>query len=354
MHACIYIHAYGVQEKWKQAGPMASEEKNSRFRKSRTFSLDPKSDQLLQDQAEKEGLPVSRLMDRLIKTRYAEESESRPTIITALNNKGGVAKTTTISNLAVLFAEKGYKVLAVDIDPQGSLSQLFNVFDQEKTKPCIADVMVGDQKGVRKGLEDVMVEGVRENLDIVPSSLRFIGAENNISKGSVGVDARLRNAIDDLERDYDFILIDCPPGLGIIGTNAITALEVGSDDSFIIVPTRLDGFAVAGIDETFNAIEGVYRERRVKKYRTVILKTHVQENTKAYAKGNKELSVACPSAPCFKTEISQAIVFAESSLDFTPLVEYKTRKDKIEKSVEEYRALADEILEMTGRADGAE
>lgn len=333
---------------------MASEEKISQTRKTRTFSLDPKTDQFLKEKAEEEDLPVSRYLDKLLKSKVLEEGESLPVIITALNNKGGVAKTTTISNLAVLFAEKGYKVLAIDIDPQGSLSQLFNVFDQEKTKPCIADVMVGDQKGVRKGLEDVMVEDVRENLDIVPSSLRFIGAENNIGKGSVGVDARLRNAIQDLKRDYDFILIDCPPGLGIIGTNAIAALEVGDPNSFIIVPTRLDGFAVAGIDETFNAIEGVYRERRVKKYRTVILKTHVQENTKAYAKGNKELNDACPAAPCFKTEISQAIVFAESSLDFTPLVEYKTRKDKIEKSVEEYRALADEILKKVGRLEDAE
>ena len=157
------------------------------------------------------------------------------------NQKGGVGKTTTCVNLASYIADSGRKVLLIDIDPQGNACTSVGV-DIEKGQNSIYEVLLGEST-----IEEATYPSVLRNLDVVPSTADLAGAEIDL----VYVENReniLKEALSVIKDKYDFIFIDCPPTLGLLTVNALTA-----SDS-IIVPIQCEYFPLIGVGQLMNTV----------------------------------------------------------------------------------------------------
>src|ERR671932_473751 len=136
-------------------------------------------------------------------------AQSRPRVIAFANQKGGVAKTTTTLNLAVAFVEKGYRVLCVDMDPQGNLTMSQGI-DPDSLEKSMYDVLVN-----RTPISEVIMS---REIDVAASSIDLAGAEIAMST-MIGRERALEKALAEVRNDYDFILIDTPPSLGLLTIN---------------------------------------------------------------------------------------------------------------------------------------
>ena len=163
-------------------------------------------------------------------------------IIAIANQKGGVGKTTTATNIAAGIAEKGYKVLMVDIDPQGNATSGLGI---EKTEldNTVYEMILGDCT-----FEECIQESVVENLWVLPSDADLAGAEIDM----IGIDRRefvLKDIMDKKRRKYDYIIIDCPPSLNVLTVNAMTAADA------VIVPIQCEYYALEGLSQLLHTIE---------------------------------------------------------------------------------------------------
>ena len=146
-------------------------------------------------------------------------------ILSVINQKGGVGKTTTVINLATALAQKGKKILVVDLDPQGNASTGVG-FEQSKDRNDIYDVLHDSSK-----ILDAIYKTNIQKLMLIPSTLDLSGAEVELARQEER-EVRLKNAIDKIKHKFDYILIDCPPALGLLTVNAFTAANS------IIVPMQ--------------------------------------------------------------------------------------------------------------------
>ena len=286
------------------------------------------------------------IADAIAATRNDDEDDyKKPAILTVTSFKGGVAKTTTAANLGICLANYGHSVLLIDLDRQGSMSQYLRVYDPEAIKPCIADVLLSDKNGHRMKLEDVTVSTDFDNLDIVTSSFKFANADSAMkSESGVGLDMRLMYAIEDLNetKHYDFIIIDCPPELSLVVTNAITALEAGNKGSFIIVPVRPDGFSEYGMRDTINMIETVAKERRANPPKYYLLWTIIEPRTNVFKAAKQQIETRFKNVKFLNSRIDKSTKAAEASLGMYPLCEY----DPSCKPAIQYNDLAAEVESM--------
>ena len=166
--------------------------------------------------------------------------------VAIVNQKGGVGKTTTAVNLAEIIGYYGYKVLLVDVDPQGNATSGLGI-NKRDVKESTYDMIVGDVKA-----ESIMKTTPFKMLDVLPSNMNLAGAELEL----VDLDsreARLRNALAPLKDKYDFIIIDCPPSLGLLTVNVLCA-----SDS-VIVPIQCEYYALEGLSQLMNTIRQVKR-----------------------------------------------------------------------------------------------
>ena len=300
---------------------------------------------------EAERLNKSQLADLLLNGQLTQSAD-KPTIISIMSYKGGVAKTTTSTCLAVCLSELGYKVLVIDMDGQGNVSQSLGVYDPRSEEACIADVLYqATPSSPRMSLSEVMRTTDYENVFCVPSNFRFADADTRLkAEIAGGVDTRLLYAIEDLidetarsgERKFDYIIIDCGPRLDMTTTNAIVALEAGNNASHIIIPIKVDGYAIAGLSQTIDTINRTARERRRLPQHWKILQTMIERNTSAYKYGCQMMKEAIPNAEYFNTKIEKSTVVPEASLAMEPLIKY----DPNSKPAISYRLLAQEIEEM--------
>lgn len=322
-------------------------------KQQQSLSLGKATVEELEKEAERRGINKSQLADLLLNGQLAQDEE-KPTIITIMSYKGGVAKTTTCTCLAVSLSELGYNVLVIDMDGQGNVSQSLQVYDPRSEEPCIADVLYQTTtNSKRMSLYDVMKPTKFEKVHCVPSNFRFADADTRLkAEIAGGVDMRLKYAVEDLieqmakngEKLFDYIIIDCGPRLDMTTTNAIVALEAGNKASHIIIPIKVDGFAIAGLSQTIDTINRTAKERRRLPQHWKILQTMIERNTQAYKYGCEMLKEAIPDAEYFSTKIEKSTVVPEASLAMEPLITYEPNS----KPAISYRLLAQEIEGMNG------
>ena len=161
-------------------------------------------------------------------------------IISVANQKGGVGKTTTTVNLATILAKKGKKVLLIDADPQGNATSGLGL-DKDLT-PSTYDILVNDTE-----FEDVMQKTIIKNLKVCPANMDLAGAEVELVS-MMSREQRLKEKVDIIKDKFDYILIDCPPSLGLVTLNAFTA-----SDS-VLIPVQCEYFALEGLGQLLNTI----------------------------------------------------------------------------------------------------
>lgn len=162
------------------------------------------------------------------------------------NQKGGVGKTTTSVNLSACLAYAGKKVLLVDIDPQGNATSGAGV-DKADVDQCIYDVLADD---VETHL--VIQSSSVENLDVIPATIQLAGAEIELVP-TISREVRLKRALDQISSRYDYIIIDCPPSLGLLTINALTASES------VIIPVQCEYYALEGLSQLLNTVRLVQK-----------------------------------------------------------------------------------------------
>ena len=161
-------------------------------------------------------------------------------IISVANQKGGVGKTTTIVNLSTILAKKGKKVLLIDTDPQGNSTSGLGV--SKDVELSVYDILIGDTE-----FDETLQETAIKNLKVCPSNISLAGAEVQLVS-MMSREQRLKTKLDKIKDQYDYILIDCPPSLGLVTLNAFTA-----SDS-VLIPVQCEYFALEGLGQLLNTV----------------------------------------------------------------------------------------------------
>ncbi|TDM40270.1 ParA family protein [Macrococcoides goetzii] len=167
-------------------------------------------------------------------------------ILAIANQKGGVGKTTTSVNLSAALAELGKKVLLVDTDPQGNATSGVGV-DKNNVENSVYDMLVEDVN-----INKCVLETTVENLYIIPANIALAGAEIELVS-AMSREVRLKYAFKELETDFDYIIIDCPPSLGLLTINSFTAANG------IVIPVQCEYYALEGLSQLLNTIRLVQR-----------------------------------------------------------------------------------------------
>lgn len=162
-------------------------------------------------------------------------------IISVVNQKGGVGKTTTTVNIAACLAMQGKKVLLVDSDPQGNATSGLGI-DKKELASTMYDLYCNDKKII-----EVIIRNVRKNLDLIPANIQLAAVELELAQ-IVSRETICKNAIAEIKDDYDFILIDCPPSLSLLTVNALTA----SDG--VLIPIQSEFYALEGLTQLLETI----------------------------------------------------------------------------------------------------
>lgn len=252
------------------------------------------------------------------------------------NQKGGVGKTTTAVNLSVVLAARGWRVLLVDFDPQGNATSSLGV-DKHSLTATAYELLVGEL-----GLTDVVVPGVRPNLDLVPSTPALAGAEVDLVPVSRRERA-LERALEPATGRYDLVLIDCPPSLGLLTVNALTAVDT------VMVPIQCEFLALEGLGQLITTIDLVKRQLNPNLDVLGVLMTMYDARTRLSAHVVEEVRVHFPQR-IFDTIVPRSIRLAEAPSYGQAIVEY----DPESRGAQAYRAVADELIHRLGLARSLE
>ncbi|MCI9534523.1 MAG: ParA family protein [Lachnospiraceae bacterium] len=247
-------------------------------------------------------------------------------IIAIANQKGGVGKTTTAINLSACLAEAGQRVLAVDFDPQGNATSGLG-FEKGYMSKTVYELLMGECE-----INECVIKEVQKNLDILPSDVDLSGAEIELLDQS-DKESKLRKELEKVEKDYDFIIVDCPPSLNLLTINALTAADT------VLVPIQCEYYALEGLSQIIQTVDLVKKKLNPKlELEGVVftmydartnLSLEVVENVKNYLKGT-----------IYKTIIPRNVRLAEAPSHGMPINLYDNRSA----GAESYRMLAAEVI----------
>ena len=256
-------------------------------------------------------------------------------IVSIVNQKGGVAKTTTTTNLGACLAERGYKTLLVDLDPQANMTLGLGV--EWYNLPCALHTVLMDPEGtpmrsILRQIEDLPLYLAPGHLDLALAESQLMPQPDSAY--------RLRNALDDLlaVEPFDWVLIDCPPSLGTLTQNAIVA------SSHMLIPTEPKYYAFAGMDTLNKMIVGLTRGLRFKVELLGVVITMFERGTRLHQTIAQEIRERFGDK-VFETVIYKNVRLSESELEGKPIILFDRRAS----GAQNYESLAEEVL---ARANG--
>ena len=258
-------------------------------------------------------------------------------IIAVANQKGGVGKTTTAINLAASLAAAERRVLAVDADPQGNLTSGLGR-KSERSRPSIYNVLIDQQP-----LGEILLSTDLEHLTLAPADRNLTGAEVELVP-VLAREYRLKEALAGVAADYDYVLIDCPPSLGLLTVNALAAADT------VLVPLQCEYFALEGITELLFTMRRVQRALNRRLEIEGVLLTMVDERTNLTQQVMGEIREHFKDK-VFKATIPRSIRLGEAPSFGKPIILYDIRS----KGAEAYLDLAKEMMahEKKGAGQGA-
>ena len=248
-------------------------------------------------------------------------------IISVANQKGGVGKTTTTVNLATILAKRGKKVLLIDADPQGNATSGLGL--DKDLEPSTYDILVNDTE-----LEEAMQKTIIKNLKVCPANMDLAGAEVELVS-MMSREQRLKEKVDIIKNSFDYILIDCPPSLGLVTLNAFTA-----SDS-VLIPVQCEYFALEGLGQLLNTINLVKKHlnREIKIEGALLtmydIRTNLSNQVVKEVKKYFENKV-------YKTVIPRNVRLSEAPSYGMPITEYDPRS----KGAKSYIKFAKEFLKI--------
>jgi len=247
-------------------------------------------------------------------------------IIAIANQKGGVGKTTTAINLSACLAEAGQRVLAVDFDPQGNATSGLGL-DKDDVEKTVYELMLGECT-----LDECLITEVQENLDVLSSDVNLAGAEIELLNVE-GKEFLLKTYLSEIQDEYDFIIIDCPPALSLLTINALTTADT------VLVPIQCEYYALEGLSQILKTVELVKKKMNPDlELEGVVftmydartnLSLEVVDNVKMHLKEN-----------IYKTIIPRNVRLAEAPSHGMPINIYDSRST----GAESYRLLAAEVI----------
>ncbi len=248
-------------------------------------------------------------------------------VIAIANQKGGVGKTTTSVNLSACLADLGKKVLLVDLDPQGNSTSGFG-FDKTKMKQSVYDVLVNDVP-----IEGVILQTKIENLMLLPATIQLAGAEIELVS-IMSRETKLKRVLDKVKYSYDYVIIDCPPSLGLLTINSLTAANS------VLVPIQCEFYALEGLSQLMNTIT------LVQKNLNPALSLEGVVLTMFDARTNLSIQVVDEVKNHFRHKVYQTIIPRNVRLSEAPSHGQPiTRYDHKSKGAEVYTDLAKEVID---------
>ena len=258
------------------------------------------------------------------------EKHGPATIISMCNQKGGVGKTTSTINMGACLAEYGRKVLLVDLDPQGALSAGLGL-TQDDIEDTIYDVMLDSHTSIHSAIQHTGVAG----LDLVPANIDLSAAEIQMVN-EVGREHTLARALRPVRRDYDFIIIDCQPSLGLLTVNALACSQG------VIIPMECEFFSLRGLALLTDTVEKVSDRINFDLEVMGILVTMFDRRTK-HAREVMSRVVDYFGDKVFDTVITRTVRFPETSVAGEPITTWAPNSP----ATQQYRNLAKEVIERS-------
>lgn len=256
-------------------------------------------------------------------------AHQQPRIISIINQKGGVGKSTTAVNLAAALGELGKKVLIVDFDPQGNSTSGLGI-EKEELEQCVYDALLNDVPA-----KNLLIQANCNNVTVIPATIQLAGAEIELVS-AMARETRLKELLEPVQENYDFVFIDCPPSLGLLTINALTAADS------VLIPIQCEYYALEGVTKLLESMRMV--KSKINKGLEVFgvlltmydsrtsLANQVVDEVKQYF-GDKVFNTLIPRT----VKISEAPSFGMSVIQYAPQ----------NKGAQSYMELAEEVI---GRA----
>lgn len=254
-------------------------------------------------------------------------------IIAIANQKGGVGKTTTAINLSACLAEKGKKILTIDLDPQGNTTSGLGVNKGEQENTTY-ELLIG-----QCSVEECLLENVIDNLDVLPSNINLSGAEIEL----IGIEKKefvLKTEVDKIRDNYDYVIIDCPPSLNMLTVNAMTTADT------VLVPIQCEYYALEGLSQLIHTINLVKQrlnpslELEGVVFTMYDARTNLSLQVVENVKSNLKNTV-------YKTIIPRNVRLAEAPSHGMPITLYDSKSA----GAESYRLLAEEVIQKSEEQD---